>query len=42
MAKRTYIELRQITQKTKYLATRTNSGSTEEGYSGSYLISIWR
>ena len=37
MAKRTDIELRKI----KYLATGTNRGSTEEGHSGSYLISIW-
>ena len=42
MAKRTDIEQRKITQNTKYLATRTNKDSTEEGLSGSYLISIWR
>jgi len=32
IAKRTDIELRKITQTTKYLATRTNKGSTEEGH----------
>jgi hypothetical protein len=42
MAKRTDIELRKIVQKNKYLAARTNKDSTEEGNSGSYLISIWR